>query len=100
MIPRKTTTHEPVKTLYKCYLLKLFKKMDTKQSHSGDTTLCDQVCQWLTTGQWFSPGALVSSTNKTDRQDITEILLKVALNPIKQTTITHNVSGDRYWLHR
>jgi len=27
-----------------------------------------------------------SSTNKTDRHDITEILLKVALNTIKQTT--------------
>jgi hypothetical protein len=29
----------------------------------------------------------VSSTNKTDRHDITEILLKVALNTIKQTNI-------------
>jgi hypothetical protein len=28
-------------------------------------------------GQWFSPGPLVSSTNKTDRHDIAEILLKV-----------------------
>jgi len=28
---------------------------------------------------------LFSSTNKTDRHDITEILLKVALNTIKQT---------------
>jgi hypothetical protein len=37
------------------------------------TTLCDQVCQWLATGRWFSP---VSSTNNTDRHDITEILLK------------------------
>jgi len=27
----------------------------------------------------------ISSTNKTDRHDITEILLKVALNTIKQT---------------
>ena len=36
------------------------------------TTLCDKVCQWLTTGQWFSPGPPVSSTNKTDRHDITE----------------------------
>jgi hypothetical protein len=33
-------------------------------------------------GWWFSP---VSSTNTTDRHDITEILLKVALNTIKQT---------------
>jgi hypothetical protein len=47
-----------------------------------DTTLCDKVCQWLATGQWFSPGTLVSSTNKTDCHDITEILLKVALNTI------------------
>jgi hypothetical protein len=28
----------------------------------------------------FSPGTPVSTTNKTDRHDITEILLKVALN--------------------
>ena len=41
--------------------------------------------QWLATGRWFSPGPLVSSTNKTDRHDLTEILLKVALNTIKQT---------------
>ena len=39
-------------------------------------TLCDQVCQWL------SPGP---SSNKTDRHDITEILLKVVLNTIKPT---------------
>ena len=32
--------------------------------------LCDKVCK-------FSPGTLVSSTNKTDRHDIAEILLKV-----------------------
>jgi hypothetical protein len=47
-----------------------------------DITLCYKVCQWLTTGRWFSPGSPVSSTNKTDRHDITEILLKVALNTI------------------
>ena len=49
------------------------------------TTLCDIVCQWLATGRWFSLGPPVSSTNKTDRHDITEILLKVALNTINQT---------------
>jgi hypothetical protein len=27
-------------------------------------------------GQWFFPGTTVSSTNKTDRHDLTEILLK------------------------
>ena len=53
------------------------------------TTLCDKVCQWLASGRWFSPGAPVSSTNKTDCHDITEILLKVALNTIKQTNNIH-----------
>jgi hypothetical protein len=47
-----------------------------------DITLCDKVCQRLAAGQWFSPGTPVSSTNKTDRHDITEILLEVALNTI------------------
>jgi len=36
------------------------------------------------TDQWFSPDTTVSSTNKTDRHDIIEILLKVALNTITQ----------------
>jgi hypothetical protein len=40
-------------------------------------------------GLWFSPGTPVTPTNKTDRHDITEILLKVALNTIKQTN-KHN----------
>ena len=34
----------------------------------------------------FLPSLPVSSTNKTDRHDITEKLLKVALNTIKQQT--------------
>ena len=33
-------------------------------------------------GWWFSPGTRVSSSNKTDRHDVTEILLEVALNTI------------------
>ena len=39
-----------------------------------DTILCDTVRQWLVTGLWFSPGTPVSSTNKSDRRDIAEIL--------------------------
>ena len=35
--------------------------------------------------RWFSLGPLVSSINETDRHDISEIVLKVALNSIKQT---------------
>ena len=47
-----------------------------------DTTLCDKICRWLAAGRWFSPGIPVYSTNKTDLHDVTEILLKVALNTI------------------
>jgi hypothetical protein len=46
-----------------------------------------KVCQWLTAGRWFSPGTPVSSTNKTDCQDKTEILLKVPLNTINQNNL-------------
>jgi hypothetical protein len=42
----------------------------------------NKLYQWLATGRWFTP---VSSTNKTDRHDIIEILLKVALNTITLT---------------
>jgi len=43
------------------------------------------VCQRLATGRWFSPATSVSSNNITDRHDITERSLKVALNTITQT---------------
>ena len=46
------------------------------------TTLCDKDCQLLATGQWFSLGSAVSSTN-----EITEILLKVVLSTINVTPI-------------
>ena len=52
------------------------------------TTLCDKVCKWLATGRWFSLGPTVSSTNKTDHHNITEIVLKVALNIIKKNKQT------------
>jgi hypothetical protein len=54
-----------------------------------DTTLCDKVCQCLAVDAGVFPGTPVSSTNKTDCHDITEILLKVEVR-------THNVSGDRH----
>jgi hypothetical protein len=47
-------------------------------------TLGDKVYRWLATGRWFFPGTSVSSTNKTDRHDIAEILLKVVFT-INQT---------------
>jgi hypothetical protein len=62
------------------------------------TTLCDDVCQCLAADRWFSPGTPVFSTNKTDRHDITEILLKVASNTI--TPHYHNYGTSvflSYW---
>jgi hypothetical protein len=40
----------------------------------------DKVYQLIAHCRWFSPGTLASSTTKTGRHDIAEILLKVALN--------------------
>jgi hypothetical protein len=39
----------------------------------------------LAHGRWFSPGTPASSTTKTGRHDIAEILLKVALNTKNQS---------------
>ena len=70
------------------------------ESHSWrgvlDITFCDQVCKWIATGRWFSLGTPVSSTDKTDRHDITEILLKAALNTI---TLTLNMCSFQ-WTHQ
>ena len=60
----------------------------------------------LAAGRWFSAGNPVSSTNKTDRQDITEILLKMALSTITLTLEGHirqvglymHVFSDRLYL--
>jgi hypothetical protein len=41
----------------------------------------------LAHGRWFSPGTPASSTTKTGRHDIAEILLKVALNTKNQIII-------------
>ena len=77
-------------------------KVASSRSWRGvlNTTLCNKVYQWLATGQWFSSGTSVSSTNKTDRHDITEILLNVALNTINQTIIIHEINkhGVSEWV--
>ena len=40
----------------------------------------DKAYQLFVHGWWFSPGTPASSTTKTGRHDIAEILLKVALS--------------------
>jgi hypothetical protein len=50
----------------------------------------DKVYQLLAHGWWFSRGTPASSTTKTGRHDIAEILLKVALNT-KHQSINHHL---------
>jgi hypothetical protein len=33
----------------------------TETCKKYDTTSCDEVCQWLAAGRWFSPGNIVKS---------------------------------------
>jgi hypothetical protein len=47
----------------------------------------NKVDQLLAHDRWFSPGTPSSSTTKTGRHDIAEILLKVALSTINQSKI-------------
>jgi hypothetical protein len=47
-----------------------------------DATSCDKICRWLVAGRWFSTGTHVFSSNETDGNYITEILLTVTLNTI------------------
>ena len=62
------------------------------------------INMWLATGQWFSPGPPDSSTKKTARHDITEILLTLTPSN-QQTNIQYFVFYYRklqrnYWLNR
>jgi hypothetical protein len=60
---------------------------------------CDKVYQLLAHGRWFSPGTPPSSTTKTGRHDIAEIVLKVALNTKNKSIIDHgHAAGKLYYL--
>ena len=59
-----------------------------------DTILCDKTCQWLPKGRWFSPSTTISSNNKTDRHDIIEILLKIAVNTKNPLTSPYTTARD------
>ena len=56
------------------------------------------VSQWIVAGRWFSSDSPVSFTNETNWRDITEILLKVALNTIT-LTITYLFYMQVSWLN-
>jgi hypothetical protein len=68
----------------------------TKKECTRLAAASDKVYQLLAHGRWFSPGTPDSSTTKTGRHDIAEILLKVALN-IKNQSI-NNVAIHIYYI--
>jgi hypothetical protein len=51
-----------------------------KKGYTRLTAASDKAYQLLAYGWWFSPCTPASSTTKTSRHDIAEILLKVVLN--------------------
>ena len=59
----------------------------TKKGALNSQPQVEKVCQLLVLGRWFSPGTPASSTTKTGRHDIAEILLKVALKSQKSNQI-------------
>jgi hypothetical protein len=55
-------------------------------------SVSDKFYKLLAHGQWVSPGTPASSTTKTGRHDIAEILLKVALSTINKSIHLSNVT--------
>jgi hypothetical protein len=56
----------------------------------------DKVYQLLAHGRWFSPVTSASSTTKTGRHDIAEILLKVALKHIQKKSYLYTKKKVRH----
>jgi hypothetical protein len=84
--PEETTDSPQV--IDKLYYIKLYISPWTEFELTTSVVIGTDlsVCQWLSTDRWFSPGTMLSSTNKTARNYITEILLKVCHNYRKRGT--------------
>ena len=75
--------------LYHFHVLKTFFAYTCTKGCTRLIAASDRIYKLLAHGQWFSPGTPASSITKTDRHDIAEILLKVALNPKNQIKSNH-----------
>jgi hypothetical protein len=62
------------------FLPSLNMKQELQKGCTRLAAASNKIYQLLAHGRWFSSGTPASSTTKTDRHDITEILLKVTLN--------------------
>ena len=68
--------------------VELLRKLYNVDKKTREELIIKVSCKFeieITTGRWISPGTPDSSTNKTDRYAITEILLKVAISIINLT---------------
>ena len=75
---RYLTTHTSLSPIPLGFAPGFVKKKKKKCTRLAATS--DKVFQLFAHGRWFSPGTPASSTSKTGRHDIAEILLKVVLN--------------------
>jgi len=65
---------------------------------SSKKTIINVICwltQYLGNNRYFFPNTCVSSTNKTDHHDITELLLKVASNTTA-TNMTKSIRNNKF----
>jgi hypothetical protein len=73
-------------TCKKCMYPQIANISTLRYNYANSTrSASDKIYQLLVHGRWFSPSTLVSSTTKTGRHDIAEILLKVASNTINKS---------------
>jgi hypothetical protein len=70
-----------------------------KKGCTRPTAASNKAYQLLVHGWWFSPGTPASSTTKTGRHDIAEILLKVALNT-KNQSINHYHEVNKFTINK
>ena len=68
---------------HKDVITNIFSKL--QKGYSRLAAASDKDYQLLAYGRWFSPGTPDSSTTKTGRHDIGEILLKVTLSTINKS---------------
>jgi hypothetical protein len=84
----------------------------TRQCHNDSMSTPSHILPqlylhyWLVASRWFCQSTLVFSINKTDRHNITEILLKVAFkhhNPLKPLTMSqlrgYTVVTTLFWFY-
>jgi hypothetical protein len=70
-------------------------KTKTNNNNFYTDSMFRVACPW----SWFSPGTPASSTTKTDRHDIAEILLKVALSTTNQINVCSVIMLDLDYPH-